>query len=213
MAIGINDLIGMMYQDGDIYDAPFTEAELFPVMPVINRPNDLEMLRRIQEFREPVTVEQLIASLPVSPVVPVVVPPQIVSLPDDFGMLQRMQEVRQPEPITVEQIIASLPVSPPVAPPPVISQPDDFDMLRRMQEFRETVPTVPVAPAAPRLRAARAGEPLCGGYFGLRSDPAHEARRSAGQGRRSRHGRSGLGALGGELPLACAQGPDSRGRA
>jgi hypothetical protein len=42
-------------------------------------------------------------------------------------------------------------VAPPVALPPVISPPDDFGMLRRMQEFRETAPTVPVAPAEPRI--------------------------------------------------------------
>ena len=165
MAIGINDLIGMMYQDGDIYDAPFTEAELFPVMPVINRPNDLEMLRMIQEFREPVTVEQLIASLPIAPAVVPPAPP-VISQPDDFNMLRRMQEFRETTPVSLEQVIASLPVAqpiappappvalpvaPPVAPPPVISPPDDFGMLRRMQEFRETTPTVPVAPAAPRI--------------------------------------------------------------
>jgi hypothetical protein len=147
MAIGINDLLGMMYQDGDIYDVPFTEDQL---LPVVNRPNNLEMLRRIQEFREPVTVEQLIASLPI---VPAVVPPAppVISQPDDFNMLRRMQEFRETTPVTLEQVIASLPVAPPVAPPPVISPPDDFGMLRRMQEFRETVPTVPVAPAEPRI--------------------------------------------------------------
>jgi hypothetical protein len=167
MAIGINDLMGMMYQDGDIYDVPFTADQL---LPVINRPNDLEMLRMIQEFREPVTVEQLIASLPI---VPAVVPPAppVISQPDDFNMLRRMQEFRETTPVSLEQVIASLPVAPPmaqpiappvelpvappivppVAPPSVISPPDDFGMLRRMQEFRETAPTVPIAPAAPRI--------------------------------------------------------------
>jgi hypothetical protein len=84
--------------------------------------DDFNMLRRMQEFREttppipaPMTIEQLIASLPASPVVaPTVFAPPVISQPDDFGMLRRMQEFREtvPAPQQISDDVGLIPQFP-----------------------------------------------------------------------------------------------------